>query len=260
MPSTSRGAFPSPSAGAAADVPADLLALANRIAAVGALYGTGTVAARPAAASSNEGTFYWATDTSLLYYSNGSAWSVVKMGAILGRDITWSSGSAPPGSPSDGDIWRYTGIADQTWLFRYNASGGTYKWEFIGGPSYLSGSTESFTLPNPGALTTGATDGAKFTAPRSGVYRVEYGVHSVYSTINAAVMVWALQVNGTDGVQARRDTLGSSIPMAGASAETEVTLASTQIARVRYNYVLDGSGGFANYVNPFVSVIPVRVS
>jgi hypothetical protein len=168
--------------------------------------------------------------------------------------------STPPSSPVDGDYWIYSGIADMAWVFRYNASGSTYKWEFVGGSPYLSGSTESFTLPNPGALVTGATDGAKFTAPRSGVYQIEYGVHSVYSSINAAVMVWALQVNAVDGDQARRDTTGSSIPWGGGMATVNATLASSQIARMRYNYVLDGSGGFAVFVNPYVKVTPIRVS
>lgn len=78
MPSTtSRGAFPYP---LGSDAPATLGVntaiqnLANQIASAGALDSQGTHASRPAAASSNQGLYYWETDTGHLFRSNGSAW------------------------------------------------------------------------------------------------------------------------------------------------------------------------------------------
>lgn len=84
MPSTARGAFPYPADADAPDGPAQMQALADQMAAVGALYAEGTAAARPAAAAAQEGRFYWATDTVQLSYCDGAAWyAVAHDGATL---------------------------------------------------------------------------------------------------------------------------------------------------------------------------------
>jgi hypothetical protein len=75
MPNTARGAFPFPLGGDTPDVVRDITALANRLAAVGAIYVQGLSGARPAANSQGgAGFFYYATDTALLSYSDGAAW------------------------------------------------------------------------------------------------------------------------------------------------------------------------------------------
>ena len=56
----------------AADVPHDLVALANRLDAIAAIYDQGTLAARPAAGI--RGRLYFETDTGQVSLDNGSAW------------------------------------------------------------------------------------------------------------------------------------------------------------------------------------------
>jgi hypothetical protein len=69
---TVRGQFPYPTATDPDDVPADLQALADRLAVVGALFVQGTAAARGGA--NTAGRFYLATDTGVVSYDTGSAW------------------------------------------------------------------------------------------------------------------------------------------------------------------------------------------
>lgn len=70
---TARGAFPYPDPNDPTNPPGDLAALANRLAAVGALDSQGTLAARPAAAAAGRGHYYWATE-GRLFRSDGTDW------------------------------------------------------------------------------------------------------------------------------------------------------------------------------------------
>ena len=58
------------------------------------LYSQGTYASIPAASTNGEG-FYWATDTSVLYHSNGTAWTSVTptAGVVNAPDIQWFTSS-----------------------------------------------------------------------------------------------------------------------------------------------------------------------
>lgn len=57
---------------------------------------TGTVASRPAAASSNAGLFYLATDTGVTYLSDGTAWSDLSRGVVpIGGLIEWPGSGEP---------------------------------------------------------------------------------------------------------------------------------------------------------------------
>lgn len=55
---------------------------------------TGSLGARPAAASSNAGTFYYATDNYLLYYSNGSTWQQVNAFGSVTAQTSYGASSA----------------------------------------------------------------------------------------------------------------------------------------------------------------------
>lgn len=74
MPATtSRLALPYPVSTDPADVPADLLALANKLDPLAAVFAQGTLAARPAAAV--PGRLYYDTTTPALWYDTGTAWA-----------------------------------------------------------------------------------------------------------------------------------------------------------------------------------------
>jgi hypothetical protein len=102
----------------------------------------------------------------------------------LAEDVEAALGSASsrprvtvlPGAPVDGEEVDY--VVDATnkvvWHLRYNAAGGTYKWEFRGGPPLYAFVTanEQRAATTYGALTTA---GPSVTVPRPGEYDIELG-------------------------------------------------------------------------------------
>lgn len=91
MPTTTaRLGIPTPLLAEAADVPASTLAMAQALDNL-AIWGQGTLAARPAASGAT-GRLYYATDNGLLYISTGTAWvtigpSVTSPGSIGSAEI-----------------------------------------------------------------------------------------------------------------------------------------------------------------------------
>lgn len=74
---TERGAFPYPELGDPDNVPTYMAGLANRLAAVGAIFAQGTTAARAGLTILHEdgGLFYWSTDDLILSYYDGDDWN-----------------------------------------------------------------------------------------------------------------------------------------------------------------------------------------
>ena len=178
-----------------ADVPADMLALANVLDPKTAVFVQGTAAPRPAAGTA--GRVYYATDTGVLSYDTGSAWLTV-------------AGTAPPGappivtvlpdSPVDGAEVYFDAGGGVHWHLRYSAAQNTadgYGWVYVGGPALRSeqpgsrrrvGQCEHLGKPHAGAST--------IPVPLGGYYDVEFGA---VVSMNAAGPVFAgVQINGTD--------------------------------------------------------------
>lgn len=92
--------------------------------------GAGTFAARPAANMVKVNSFYYATDTNVLYFSNGIAWTQI---STPGGAQTY--GTSLPGSPTDGQVHVLVDSATAStwqWTMRYNSARATNKWECIG--------------------------------------------------------------------------------------------------------------------------------
>jgi len=95
-----------------------------------------------------------------------------------------SYGTTLPGSPVDGQeailVDSVTAPTYQ-WRFRYNAGGGTYKWEFVGGSPLAS---EVYTLESTasGTYVDLTTVGPQVTLPRSGDYDFHFGASGFSST------------------------------------------------------------------------------
>jgi hypothetical protein len=115
---------------------------------------------KPAASSANNGLFYFETDWNVIWRSNGSSW--VRCASFPRRCTTAQFGNLP--DTQDGDEVFLEVSANTWWHLRYNGSGGTYKWHFVGGPGlgavddstisiqstgYVSGSP-SISIPRPG--------------------------------------------------------------------------------------------------------------
>lgn len=128
--------------------------------------------------------------------------------------------NALPGSPSDGDTIYYqtTGMATDgiVWTLRYRSTGGTYKWEFVGGSPWQkgdTGSTQETTATSASYATT--TNAPALTVPLAGEYYIAYdlemgyvfggpGVANSYATVKLgsaaasddnSVVMWQSQAN-----------------------------------------------------------------
>lgn len=265
--STTRGAFPYPlAADAPPNVHLDIKALADRAAAVGALDSQGTHAARPAAATSNQGTYYYETDTGHLYRSTGSLW--LQVDAFLDSITTTF-----PSSPFTGQkvaSQRAVGVSGFTnWEFIYIGSlGDAYKWVFEGGCAQSIYNTANYTFVADGSGPDIATDPV-FTAPWAGYYQVHWGGSinlPAASSLGAVTTSGALQLLLGAGPTVAF-TSPSLIQPLNAAGQTlffarsdEVLMTASQVMRL--GATASSASGSSNYTlsGMFLFVTPVRVS
>jgi hypothetical protein len=270
MPSTtSRGAFPYP---LGSDAPATLGVntaiqnLANQNASINALDLQGTHAARPAAATANQGTYYWETDTGHLFRSNGSAW-------ILVDGIPSYIGNVFPTSPFLGQrviVQSPQGLSGHTNLeFTYDSTiADVYKWTYSGGPclSYVEASAQTFVADGSGP---DITLTPVFNAPWAGYYQIAWGAKI---TLPAASSLGAITTNGTihllqgsgPAIIASSPSFlqpinGSGQTFAFASFD-EVLMTASQVLRL--GSTASSASGVSTYTltHVFIYVTPVRVS
>ena len=153
-------------------------------------------------------------------------------------DATGGGGAAPgygtslPGSPSDGDEYI---LVDSTttptyqWRFRYNSSGGTYKWEFVGG------STLTLAVDTDETITSAATwmslSGPAFTAPRAGIYLVGGTARYYKVSGSTGVFMGGTLNSGTPSFYAPAPTATGGFLVL---MEVELTAAASDVIRIRY--------------------------
>lgn len=89
MATTTRWAIRTPDAGDVPDVPTDLAEMGGDIDAILLGWSADTFANRPAAGTS--GRLFYATDTTALYYDNGSSWvHLLRSGGTLSSFLDWA--------------------------------------------------------------------------------------------------------------------------------------------------------------------------
>lgn len=198
---------------------------------------------------------------------NGSAWvySLVTTGmltdaSVTGGKLALNSGSTPPASPNDGDLWLYTGIGSGiNWLLRYNAgSASTYKWEWLGGSA-----ADSYVATAESTLSTTYTDlatvGPQVTVPRAGEYKVEFGAvcQPNASASIAAATLFVNAVQQAEGVVGFTTAGGNSEWSASTRTATK-TFAVSDVVKLKY---ITGSGAInGTFTQRWLKVTPIRVS
>lgn len=92
MPNTTRAGLPYPHTdnSDAPQGPAEIQALAAALDAITALFGQGTHAAKPAAGT--DGRFYWETDTSTLWWDDGTTWHEVDASTAIAKALGTTKG------------------------------------------------------------------------------------------------------------------------------------------------------------------------
>lgn len=159
-----------------------------------------------------------------------------------------------PASPVDGQLFYYEPSAGIKWTFRYNAAGGTYKWEFVGGaPAFGRDDTTQTILSSTYSALTGSP---AFTAPFAGVYRVQHGATSkIGSAAVGNTADQSLFVNGVDSGQIIRSSSIEATSVDSIGEPTVLTAGHSMQLRQRSN----SGSSTATYTTRFISVLPVRV-
>jgi hypothetical protein len=175
--------------------------------------------------------------------------------SLLGGVPAITIGTTPPSSPTDGDLWYYTG-SGFTWAFIYDSSEATYKWKFVGGPPMFAEVTtdDTTTSATYAALTTA---GPSIALPRAGDYMVEIGFAGYVSSAGSTLTM-SYDIGGTGAVDA--DGVAFDEPSASGYAETQsrprVKTGLTAVSLVsKYKRV----AGTAHFLNRWMRVTPVRV-
>lgn len=109
----------------------------------------------------------------------GDATKALRGDGTWGPTTTYSLITNPPSSPANGDIWFATNsltAGSYFWTFRYNSSGGTYKWEFVGGTQWVNWNVVAHLNASWQATTS-------LTIPRSGIWTVSARADSVNPSI-----------------------------------------------------------------------------
>lgn len=172
--------------------------------------------------------------------------------------------SALPGSPVDGQEVYFQdanmATAGVVWNLRYRAGGGTYKWEFLGGPPLIAevgfGGAESASSTSYTALTTA---GPSIAVPLAGDYIVAIGADvQNNATAWSTYMSYDIGVTGAvdaDGIRVRQPTGGGYEVAVSASVERRKNaLAASTSLTAKYR-VLGGSG---TWQRRWMRVTPVR--
>ena len=119
---------------------------------------------RPGASANNNGLFWFDTDWNTIWRSNGSQW--VRCASTPRRCTISQFGTLPDTQNADEVMLEVT--SSVWWHLRYNATGGTYKWHFVGGPGIGSVADEIITIQSTDFVP--GTPAVQI--PRPGIYNV----------------------------------------------------------------------------------------
>lgn len=221
-------------------------------------HATGLAAARPAATLITPDSFYYATDTGVLSYSDGATWADVRVGP--GDPVT-----TLPAAPVDKQQALLTDsltAPTYAWLLQYE-SGITdaNKWVFVGG-SPLAASVDASEATASTSYVDLTTVGPSVTVPRAGVYRIMHGCR--IDTANAANS-WGRQtikLGAAAAADAESFIVGSSIAVALAIHGDRLlptrTLAASDVVKAMFKNEVGALTQTFYY--RWLSVQPIRVS
>jgi len=255
---TTKHALPRPSAGDPADGPANFTRLTDALDPLIATQASGTTAARPAFGKA--GRLYWNTDTASLEYDTGTAWAPL-------RPVTALVPTLPTTGLYDGQIAYYqtATMASQgvVWAFRYRLGGGTYKWEFIGGPPLRAASSGRALYQFTGASYVAPTSAISLTLPPlEGDYDVVqeslFGQAADYiNSVLVSYNVGAITAQASLDTWSLQTAFGNTV-VSGSKTWRHAAVASGAILAERVRNNIAGSPG-GNLYDTRIMATPVRV-
>jgi hypothetical protein len=246
---TPRYALRYPVAADADNVPSDMLNLATDLDNKMGGWSTGLLSARPAFGVS--GRRYRATDNGFEYLDIGTAWVTSAEPKADGAQTILAYNAAWPSSPVGGqEVDRFASTAgDVVWRFRYNALGGTYKWQFVGGPAYQSSTIQAIPVATnrTGTGWTKCTGGPHWSPGVVGIYDIRY-IGLSYVT-PSGVNMWLTLSSLTTATPLADVTLQAAGPIG--------TITSLLGFTASLNQVIDASPGQADLVAGFPGAVPL---
>jgi len=159
--------------------------------------------------------------------------------------------ATPPASPVDGQYWAMSPAAGILWLFRYNATGGTHKWEFAGG-SPLIGFDATSGSPASGSWALGSPS---LVVARAGIYT---GSCVCEASAPSAMRIWMGITSGAAASpftsQGPTVAASSFVSLVAPERETTVTAGAT----ISATYTASAPGG--SVAGRQIRVVPRAVS
>lgn len=193
----------------------------------------------------------------------GTPISAARLGVIesgIGLAGVAGVSATPPGSPTDGMIWRLPAVAGSGiyWFFQYDSSQATYKWVFNGGPPWLAEVATAETTASA-AYAALATAGPSIALPRAGDYLVEIGCRIGNNTASTTTFM-SYDIGATGAVDADGVILsvGASTSNSATNHNTHArskNSASAQTLTAKYKT----NGGTATFADRVMRVTPIRI-
>lgn len=168
-----------------------------------------------------------------------------------------------PGTPVDGQEVYYRIADGVVWHLRYKAAiGDGYKWEFIGGAHLKSVGNYSNAFASAGSWQDGAQGAFSLTAPRPGIYDVEWGCgYAMVDSNQGFQVMMGVSYAGAAVIEPITSHYSSATYMqASHRMEDRVTLTAATTAVALKQQVSSG-GPITSYVrNRYLALRPVRLS
>jgi hypothetical protein len=192
---------------------------------------------------------------------SAARWNVMEAGIELAG--VKGTSSSPPGSPTDGMIWRYPGDGSNGvyWFFQYDSSQSTNKWVLMGGPPLYVEVTTSENVASTSYVDL-STVGPSYTIGRSGDYLLSYGARVNLTGTNSLTVLVAPKI-GSAATSDADAALASSPGVAGAHVMHATTtrtrrkaLAAGDVVKLQYR----GDAATSTAVlDRWLSVLPIAV-
>lgn len=202
----------------------------------------------------------------IVYLCVGGPTAVAPDPTLWGLASASTVGTALPSSPIDGQEFVLVDsltAPTYAWTFKYVAGiTDGYKWVFIGGSPAAATNVAAGSRNNTvyGDLSDGASP--SITAPRAGIYDVNFGAQVEGPGGTPSMAYTAVQVGATVGndndLAAMGETGGTTVVLQTTVTRTvRKTAAASDVIKIVYRSDVAGT---LNYERRWISVIPVRVA
>ena len=164
--------------------------------------------------------------------------------------------TALPGSPVDGqEVYFVADAAARVlWHLRYNAVGGAYKWEYLGGPPLTAIDTSADSTGSSALVLLG---GPSLTLPLAGDWVLELGIRAWHAVVDGAAAAHFRFPNGVD--DGRYASFTSARANQAASVYRKERYVGLTAGTLTVSYRSVGPPGNASFIDRTLTATPIRL-